>query len=78
MELKAGDQNSEECHELEPSAAEDPPCRGVDLRLNCLSGLKHLPVGVVWTLEVGSAQVSSSSLDHGSKLRDRHQKPSCS
>ncbi|GFV32489.1 hypothetical protein TNCV_1677751 [Trichonephila clavipes] len=39
-----------ECHELEPSTAEDPPCRDSRCWLN-LSRLKPPPVGVVWKLE---------------------------
>ncbi|GFV45863.1 hypothetical protein TNCV_2322231 [Trichonephila clavipes] len=56
-------------HEFELSIAEDPPCRGGQHTLN-MSRVKHSPVGVVWKLEKGvPAQVSSSSLEHGSKLR---------
>ncbi|GFX49104.1 hypothetical protein TNCV_3077221 [Trichonephila clavipes] len=36
-----------------------------------MSRLKRPPISVVWKLEEGvPAQVSSTSLDHGSKLRD--------
>ncbi|GFY08743.1 hypothetical protein TNCV_5006561 [Trichonephila clavipes] len=52
------------CHESEPSTTEDPPCRGVkhaksDESSNVLPLVRR---GV-------PAQVSSTSLDHGSKLR---------
>ncbi|GFT39904.1 hypothetical protein TNCV_2196201 [Trichonephila clavipes] len=39
-----------------------------DLKQQHMSRLKHSPVGGVWKLGKGApAQVSSSSLDHGSK-----------
>ncbi|GFV51336.1 hypothetical protein TNCV_3615341 [Trichonephila clavipes] len=38
-----------ECHEFNPSAAEEPPCRGVDADLIC-RGSDVLPFGVVWNL----------------------------
>ncbi|GFT11961.1 hypothetical protein TNCV_725681 [Trichonephila clavipes] len=58
------------CHEFEPHVAEDPPCIGGRYTLN-MSRVKRSPVGVVWNLGGGrlSAQVSSSLLDYGSKLR---------
>ncbi|GFU39235.1 hypothetical protein TNCV_1903171 [Trichonephila clavipes] len=50
------------CHEFKSSIAEDPPCRE--------EVLKRPLVDVVWKLGEGvPAQVSSSSLDQGSKLR---------
>ncbi|GFX49727.1 hypothetical protein TNCV_3072801 [Trichonephila clavipes] len=58
------------CHEFQPRTAEDPPCRGGRCVLN-MSRLKRPPVGGLWKLsERMSAQVSSLSLDHSSKLRD--------
>ncbi|GFV50223.1 hypothetical protein TNCV_621361 [Trichonephila clavipes] len=57
------------CQEFEPSTAKDPPCRGSRCTLN-ISSLERRPVGVVCKLGEGlPAQVSFSSLDHGSKLR---------
>ncbi|GFX62474.1 hypothetical protein TNCV_413161 [Trichonephila clavipes] len=54
-------------HEFEPCTAENPLCRR-RCTLN-MSMLKHAFVGAVWKLGEGvPAQVSSSSLDHGSKL----------
>ncbi|GFX36348.1 hypothetical protein TNCV_4932611 [Trichonephila clavipes] len=44
-------------------------CRGGRCSSN-LSRIKHPPYGVVVSLERVPAWVSSSSLDHGSKLRD--------
>ncbi|GFX38051.1 hypothetical protein TNCV_3836501 [Trichonephila clavipes] len=56
------------CHEFKPSI-KDSPCREKRCLLNILR-LKRPPVGVVWKLGEGSAaQVSSSSLDQGLKLR---------
>ncbi|GFS71310.1 hypothetical protein TNCV_5050551 [Trichonephila clavipes] len=53
------------CHELEPNAAEDPPCRGG----SCAEAHKRPPIDLVWKLLDGvPAQKSSSSLDYGSKL----------
>ncbi|GFV50534.1 hypothetical protein TNCV_2097121 [Trichonephila clavipes] len=52
------------CHEFEPSTAKDPPCT-----LN-MPMLKRPPIGVMRKLGASShSQVSSSSLDHGSKFR---------
>ncbi|GFX50757.1 hypothetical protein TNCV_2723411 [Trichonephila clavipes] len=46
-------------HEFEPSAAEDPQCRGGRRTLN-ISRLKPPPVGVVWYLgEVGEHYYSA-------------------
>ncbi|GFX28968.1 hypothetical protein TNCV_3030111 [Trichonephila clavipes] len=46
-------------------------CGGERCTLKLCRELKRAPVGVVWELGEGlPAQVSSSSLDHGSKLRD--------
>ncbi|GFY27666.1 hypothetical protein TNCV_911171 [Trichonephila clavipes] len=60
-------------HEFELSADEVPPCRGGRKTFN-MSRLKRPPIGVVWKLGEGvPAQVSSSSLLHGSKFRGRHQ-----
>ncbi|GFU03590.1 hypothetical protein TNCV_3399241 [Trichonephila clavipes] len=54
------------CYMFEPSTAEDPSC----------SGARHVkfdethPVVVVWMLRYGvPVELTSSSLDHGSKLR---------
>ncbi|GFV36118.1 hypothetical protein TNCV_4964661 [Trichonephila clavipes] len=56
-------------HEFEPCTAEDPPCRGKRCTLNT-SRLKPPPVDAVWKSgERVPAQISSSSLDHESKLR---------
>ncbi|GFT70257.1 hypothetical protein TNCV_3457011 [Trichonephila clavipes] len=52
------------CHEFDPGTAKDPPCRGSRCTLN-ISRFKHSPVGVVWKL---GERMSSSLLDHGSKL----------
>ncbi|GFU70628.1 hypothetical protein TNCV_2971881 [Trichonephila clavipes] len=58
------------CHEFEPNAAKDPPCRGV-MHLKSVGRSNVLPL--VWCDVVVRrgvpAQVSSSSLDQGSKLR---------
>ncbi|GFT60891.1 hypothetical protein TNCV_3616121 [Trichonephila clavipes] len=57
------------CHEFETGAAEDPLYRGGRCKLNLLR-LKRLLVGVVWKLgEKVPDQMSSTSLNHGSKLR---------
>ncbi|GFV45566.1 hypothetical protein TNCV_4240901 [Trichonephila clavipes] len=57
------------CYECEPRTAEDSPYKGGRCRLN-LSKLKRPLVGVVWKLERElPAQMSSSSLYRGSKLR---------
>ncbi|GFX33747.1 hypothetical protein TNCV_3961561 [Trichonephila clavipes] len=56
-------------HEFEPSTAEDPPCREHKCTLN-MSRLKRPPIGEVWKFgERVAVQVSSLSLDHGSKFR---------
>ncbi|GFY24778.1 hypothetical protein TNCV_2689691 [Trichonephila clavipes] len=58
------------CHEFKPCTTEDPPFSGGRCTLN-LSRLKRPPLVEVWKLgEKVPAQVSSSSLDHASKLRD--------
>ncbi|GFS54181.1 hypothetical protein TNCV_2527181 [Trichonephila clavipes] len=55
-------------HEFEPSAAEDPSCAGGSCTLK-LSSLDRPPVGGMRKLgKMMTTQVSSSSLDHGSKL----------
>ncbi|GFW40837.1 hypothetical protein TNCV_4368851 [Trichonephila clavipes] len=55
-------------HEFEPSTTKDPPCKAAMLVKSV--ELKRPPVGVVWKLgEAVPAQVSSTSIDHGSKLR---------
>ncbi|GFW47519.1 hypothetical protein TNCV_3176831 [Trichonephila clavipes] len=60
-------------HEYEPCTVEDPPCRGDRCTSKMLSApLKILPL--VWCdvkVRRGRvpAQVSSSSIDHGSKLQ---------
>ncbi|GFT29138.1 hypothetical protein TNCV_3587491 [Trichonephila clavipes] len=57
------------CHEFEPSTTEDPPGKGYRCTLN-MSRFKRSLVGVLGKLgEEMPAQVSSSSLDYGSKLR---------
>ncbi|GFW45611.1 hypothetical protein TNCV_3245491 [Trichonephila clavipes] len=55
------------CHEFEPSTTKDPPCR----ETMHVKSVESSNVGVVWWLGEGvvSAQVSSTSFDHGSKLR---------
>ncbi|GFW97886.1 hypothetical protein TNCV_1426491 [Trichonephila clavipes] len=53
------------CQEFEPGTAEEPLRREENRCTLTLSRLKHPFVGVVWK----SAQVSSSSLEHGSKIR---------
>ncbi|GFU73252.1 hypothetical protein TNCV_493771 [Trichonephila clavipes] len=57
-------------HKFKPIATEDPLCRGEQYTLN-LSRFKRPPVSVMRKLgeEDGRAQMSSSSFDHGSKLR---------
>ncbi|GFV97867.1 hypothetical protein TNCV_2021821 [Trichonephila clavipes] len=56
-------------NEFELSAAGDTPWRGT-MHIKSLESLKVPPVGVVWYLVEGlPAQVSSTTLDHGSKLR---------
>ncbi|GFS71448.1 hypothetical protein TNCV_5051521 [Trichonephila clavipes] len=56
-------------YEFEPSAAEDTQCRGGRCTLNLLRS-KHPTIGVMGKLgERVPDQVSSSSLDLGSKLR---------
>ncbi|GFU73838.1 hypothetical protein TNCV_554661 [Trichonephila clavipes] len=53
------------CHEFEPSAAEDPPCR--DSRC---SRLKRLPAGVVWRLGDGvPTHVSSLTMIQNDEIR---------
>ncbi|GFT12693.1 hypothetical protein TNCV_5094591 [Trichonephila clavipes] len=56
------------CHEFEPGSSEDLPCRRGRCTLN-MSWLVRPPVGIAWKYGEGASQVSSSSLDHGSKLR---------
>ncbi|GFV86486.1 kinesin-like protein [Trichonephila clavipes] len=57
------------CFEFEPRAAEDPPCREGRCALNP-SRRKRPPIDMVGKLrERVPAQMSSSSLDHVSKLR---------
>ncbi|GFW23385.1 hypothetical protein TNCV_3804841 [Trichonephila clavipes] len=48
------------------SITKDPPCRAA-MHTKSVESLKHPPIGVV--VRRGAAQVSSMSLDHGSKLR---------
>ncbi|GFX65597.1 hypothetical protein TNCV_1525261 [Trichonephila clavipes] len=56
------------CHELEPSTGEDPPCRKGQCTLNT-SWIKRLPIDLVLKLgEEEPNQVSSSSLEKGSRL----------
>ncbi|GFY11690.1 hypothetical protein TNCV_2539721 [Trichonephila clavipes] len=56
------------CHEFEPSNTKDPPCKAA-MHDKYVKSLK-LPPQLVWQLGEGvPAQVSSTSLDHGSKLR---------
>ncbi|GFS49935.1 hypothetical protein TNCV_821991 [Trichonephila clavipes] len=55
----------EACHEFEPSTTKDPPCRGA-MHIKSVERLNVLPL--VWQERV-SAQVSSSSLGHGSNRR---------
>ncbi|GFV66613.1 hypothetical protein TNCV_1612221 [Trichonephila clavipes] len=57
------------CHEFEPNTVEDPPCsEAMDVKF--IESSNVLPCGGVWySGEVVPAQVSSTSLDHGSKLR---------
>ncbi|GFX08638.1 hypothetical protein TNCV_4171371 [Trichonephila clavipes] len=58
------------CNEFAPSPTDGLLRRGGRCTLNLLR-LKHPPVGTMRKLgEVVPAQVPSSSLDHGSKLRD--------
>ncbi|GFX10320.1 hypothetical protein TNCV_1867151 [Trichonephila clavipes] len=52
------------CHEFEPSTTKDPPCKAAICR-----ELKRPPVGVVVRRGGCQLRFSSSSLDHGSKLR---------
>ncbi|GFT23171.1 hypothetical protein TNCV_1858891 [Trichonephila clavipes] len=51
------------CHDFEPSTAEDLPCKG-EMHVKSVESSNALPL--VWRV---AAQVSSSSLDHGSKLQ---------
>ncbi|GFW75653.1 hypothetical protein TNCV_4428361 [Trichonephila clavipes] len=54
-------------HEFEPSTMEDPPCR-VAMHVKTVESSNVLPLVWCGSLERGvPAQVSSSSLDHGSK-----------
>ncbi|GFV00240.1 hypothetical protein TNCV_3322911 [Trichonephila clavipes] len=55
------------CREFERSTSEDPPCRGA---MHVKSVESSNVLSLVWYLgEEVLAQVSSSSLDHGSKLQ---------
>ncbi|GFX07751.1 hypothetical protein TNCV_4160201 [Trichonephila clavipes] len=60
-----------ECHEFKPSATEDSSCRGGRCTLDCRGS--HM-LYLMWCGDQDRrggrvSQVSSSSLDHGSKLR---------
>ncbi|GFX32675.1 hypothetical protein TNCV_888131 [Trichonephila clavipes] len=61
------------CHEFEPSAAEDLPCRGGRCSLN-LSRLKRPPVGVVWKLgeEIIESITSLITPDPSEELRGKY------
>ncbi|GBL88461.1 hypothetical protein AVEN_159060-1 [Araneus ventricosus] len=57
-----------------PDSTEDPPCMRAPLHAKSYVGDKRPPAGVVWKFGEGvPAQVSSSSSDSGSKLRDPSQ-----
>ncbi|GFX60031.1 hypothetical protein TNCV_4557121 [Trichonephila clavipes] len=59
------------CHEFEPSTTENPPYRGA-MHVKSIESSNVLPLVWCKSWERGAssaAQVSSSSLDHGSKLR---------
>ncbi|GFV80172.1 hypothetical protein TNCV_1477341 [Trichonephila clavipes] len=58
------------CHEFETGTTQDTPCKRGRCTL-ILSRLKHPHIGVLRNSEEEMpVQVSSSSLDYGSKLRD--------
>ncbi|GFU62466.1 hypothetical protein TNCV_2204011 [Trichonephila clavipes] len=57
------------CHGFEPSTNKDPPCWGV-MHVKSVESPNVLPLMWCGIRESGvSAQVSSTSLDHSSKLR---------
>ncbi|GFV66828.1 hypothetical protein TNCV_2901851 [Trichonephila clavipes] len=55
------------CHEFEPSTTKDPPCRG-EMHVKSVESSNVLLLQWFGS-EKRPAQVSSSSLEHGSKLR---------
>ncbi|GFT16769.1 hypothetical protein TNCV_1333801 [Trichonephila clavipes] len=59
-----------------PSATEDPPCREDNVLVESVLAQIHL-VDVVWFRKAVLAQVSTSSLDRNSKLRDGDRFNSC-